>query len=262
MKKAIAMHCTQEQFKQIESKIKHLEITCIDDFKKFCYLVNNGGDIENCITNVTKKGKSTFVREIHETWNEKVFLEACGIETEPEYVITDEALQWIYKIGNSETKEFVRNNFPDALKEDIVELEVGKWYKHGYGGLWCIDSEPDDNGNRYVYGFTSNGDYFAIDKRHTHRLEREATPEEVTEALTKEAVKRGFKEGTLVKCMTTGEPKELKVDLSLIASPVEVRKYVLDFGKRVDIFRDGVWAEIIPTITKEDAEKELGKKIV
>lgn len=85
MKKAIAMRCTQEQFDAVKPKLetKVFHIYNMTNFKKDCYLVNNyGGDLGHIIN---LECPIRHVRELFEEWNEKVFLEACGISVIPDF---------------------------------------------------------------------------------------------------------------------------------------------------------------------------------
>ncbi len=80
MKKAIAMKCTQEQFDAVKDKLVGLKIE-VSSFKRCNYLFNQYTS-ENLIINVELTDLIGFDSEIHETWNEEIFLNACGIETE------------------------------------------------------------------------------------------------------------------------------------------------------------------------------------
>lgn len=129
----IAMKCNREQFDIIKYKLEgKTEFYSVseEEFERYNYLVNCdfGG-----LSNVHKLGFKHIWRqdpEIHETWNEKIFLEACGIETIP-------------------TLEEVKEYFKDAEKVQCIfdkglisEIDVNK-IKFKYGEYWCeiIDSE-------------------------------------------------------------------------------------------------------------------------
>ena len=91
---------------------------------------------------------------------------------------------------------------------------------------------------------------------------RKATPEEVEDALIKEAEKRGFKEEVYVKYPWF---KDSEVDKIYKPFYIKGNTY-LDgdsfYYNNVKVFKSGVWADIIPTITKSEAEKRLNCKIV
>ncbi len=80
MKKPIAMKCTKEQFDAIKHKLVGYEIEFMGSFEIYEYLTNiyNGYSVSNILEN----WKNSNNREVHETWNEEIFLNACGIETE------------------------------------------------------------------------------------------------------------------------------------------------------------------------------------
>lgn len=328
----IAMKCGKEQFKEIEPKLKKIgEIGKLTlAFENYKYLTNNYSDnpkkiIFDFISSETY-WESEHQNNIHETWNEKVFLEACGIETEPEYVIThnfpsnkatvcdkvlnpterkelfkmcfkfsieiaDEALTEIKNerfpyLGYSNISgdkitafhvEKVSNNLyvsfdefkafiigKGIIKNKNVEFKVGQWYKscgETTGKLFCFHGKRDSDGDPRGYGFINYGETWMNNNGNGWGGNFElATPEEVTEALTKEAVKRGFVIGSWYKSVskfTTGDIVQLKQGLVF-----GVGRNILTDGCCGAVFENGVWAEIIPTITKEDAEKELNKKII
>src|SRR3972149_5585946 len=109
MKKAIAMKCNKEQFEAVRH---HFCKKSIQEFSEKDYLTNLFCGTENYIANVTM---IIWGKEIHETWNEKVFLEACGIE--PTFAITKETI----------LKYEMKDEFPSVFKKELV---VGKWYKY------------------------------------------------------------------------------------------------------------------------------------
>ena len=85
-----------------------------------------------------------------------------------------------------------------------------------------------------------------------------ATEKEVETALIQEAKKRGFKEGVRFRSAHAN-------------ATYSILGYSLEFDGSLHCQRNagcifntdnGKWAEIIETITKKDAERELGKKII
>lgn len=253
MKKAIAMRCTSEQYETIKPKLNKLNKE-IGGFGCLPYLTNFIFGRENNIGNVFESCKGDYNREVFETWNEKVFLEACGIETEPEYVITERQLKQLYEQGNHYTKSDIDYLFPDAFKED-KRGEIGKWNKSYNGCLVFFIN------NSVGYGFDALGGWMkeqgGFNLNDDHFKWAVCEDSEVTEALTKEAVKRGFKEGVYFR--VPNSKTESVCGKSMMLN--EWNSSILYFGDYC-IFKDGLWAEIIPTISKEDAEKELNKKIV
>lgn len=261
----IAMRCNQEQFDavkgKLKGKIKFFTSSPIGNF--------NSVNFKSYLTNYYNREisiSSTFSpdcykeTEVHETWNEKVFLEACGIVVkepkEETFVITKEQIWDIDNFGYSKVKEW----FPSVFVEDKKELvlEAGKWYKKG--NLLCLIKCIDASGRYFqrfhCYGFNTLTGYdnfcFDVNNGEHHCFEL-ATAQEVEEALKNEAVKK-YKTGDYVnpfniKCsgqIDTGYMTELK-DNSLWFGGYEV-------------FKDGQWAEIIPQITPQEAEQKLENK--
>ena len=181
-----------------------------------------------------KKGRKDFIKKAHEN--------AC-----------------------SEWKTKIEKEFPELFKEDA--LVVGKWYKFGGDYLICIEEINDKKG--VVYGFMNNSwyksnDFQLIGGFYQYIL---ATDKEVEQALIKEAKKRGFKEGVSFKLIegSVGMLNSTKItkDYEIVYEASINRLVLKRIGILYTIFKDGVWATIIKeTITKEQAEKELGKTIL
>ena len=155
----------------------------------------------------------------------------------------------------SEWKTNIEKEFPKLFKKD----ENG-WYKDKEVKGWCVFFE---NGIM-KHGFDGNGDWFE-DHNQNYKLRKsdyKATDKEVEEALIKEAKKRGFKEGVRINSKWMPNISANKLNgkfvfdnkFELCAKANSLMKYT--------IFQNGVWAEIVDTITKEQAEKELGKTIL
>ena len=144
----------------------------------------------------------------------------------------------------------IEKEFPKLFKDVLV---IGEWYKTD-GFLQRFSGKF---GNDSTYGFRRDGVYSAsmgFHKNYKHVL---ATREEVKQAIIKEAKERGFKEGVLVRCKGY---RDAIFDGEFRFGMWE--KEVLDGFDIGDIFKYGIWAEIVgETITKEQAEKELGKII-
>jgi len=90
----IAMKCNQEQFDAVKEKLNGT-YSMIGDFAKFPYLVTGYYDSEQHISNsiVTSFFKNHI---LYETWNEQIFLDACGIEK----IFKGSELQYKSFIGN------------------------------------------------------------------------------------------------------------------------------------------------------------------
>ncbi|OYD42319.1 hypothetical protein [Sphingobacterium cellulitidis] len=86
-------------------------------------------------------------------------------------------------------------------KEEIESRhQIGKWYKHEYGSIFCVTS-INESGSLYGYGFLKDGSWFSfIDESSSKcacnniakEYTTEATSTEVEQALIEEANRRGF----------------------------------------------------------------------
>jgi hypothetical protein len=170
------------------------------------------------------------------------------------------------------TKEFIKANADKTLKEVFPEvcapvLEVGKWYKFNLGLGYIIfnfQGKFSCNSDSGSYGFTSTGTWsknigLDVDGKFT-----EATNKEVFEALKNEAVRRGFVDGNYAV-----EPKNCFMHsetIRLLSGNIEMYQGSVNklsmTGTSSLIYKEGVWATIIETITKAEAERQLNKKII
>jgi hypothetical protein len=142
----------------------------------------------------------------------------------------------------------IEKEFPKLFKKH--SLEVGEWYKReDYLMVW--------NDGKDTYGFF-NGSFgkWAFGKDIKDELIL-ATEKEVEQALIKEAKKRGFKKGVVV--VSKGYTDSIFDGKFRFG---ENCNDALDGFGTGYIFKKGVWATIKETITKEQAEKELGKTIL
>lgn len=148
----------------------------------------------------------------------------------------------------------------DELKSKIEKpkFEVGKWYKTKTGLL--INYQGDRNKNEYLaYGFSTTNYWHDKISFGGYDELTQATPKEVEEALTKEAVKRGFKDGVKVK--------GVKYDtLRTVNNPSNIDFWMKDnilwmdadtLCNSIDIFRCGVWGEVIKTKTIEELVNDI-----
>lgn len=263
MKKAIAMKCTQEDFKTIELGLQKAKLKmsiCI--FGDNNYLTNRFCRVENNIANIS------FVingEEIHETFNAKIFLDACGIETKPKYEITKEQILKIHDTCERERGYMgmnqIKDMFPDAFKKELV-LEVGKWYVRKNNPKCIINY----SGNEYNYGFGCIGNWsdgWALNNENKDSF-RKATPKEVETALVNEAKKRGFIKGAIFKSIDYNLEEVLKIQLE------DYCVFVNSMGLRTEsntpfrnIYKNGIWATIIPSkkMTLSEIETALGHKV-
>lgn len=118
MKKAIAMRCSQEQFDAIEPKLvgQEIELSVHSGFEDFPYLTN---PYKGIATHVGNYKIPDTLRDVYETWNEKVFLEACGIVVFP----THEEIEEQFK--NAETIQCLDDN-DEYIIDFTQEIDVTK----------------------------------------------------------------------------------------------------------------------------------------
>jgi hypothetical protein len=160
-----------------------------------------------------------------------------------------------HKAACSKCKEKIEKEFPEIFKEDA--LVVGKWYKDVI--MFCFNGKY---GNYTQYGFGESGSWYDNLGVHKYNTYTPATDKEVEEALIKEAKKRGFKEGAVVN----QKPAYNGYGGIHTVRSNDFKYYSLEDNFSINgigIYKKGKWAEIVKeTITKEQAEKELGKTIL
>jgi hypothetical protein len=157
----------------------------------------------------------------------------------------------------NEWKKNIEKEFPKLFKKG----EINGWYKSKEVKSWCVFIENGIN----RYGFDAFGNWFG-GRNYTYELEKDdykATDKEVEEALIKEAKRRGFKEGVRVDKLLYGNLGSLNGD----SKTCENKEFIfwrghLCIGNLLIFHNTGKWATIVETITKEQAEKELGKTIL
>ena len=155
----------------------------------------------------------------------------------------------------SEWKENIEKEFPELFKEDA--LEVGKWYKSKIAVFRVTSLAPLKSYGVYS-GKWGNEFYTDVTTRS-----RPATDKEVEQALIKEAKERGFKEGVRVERLLENNLGSLGGDSKTCENKqIKLYRGHLSIGNLLIFHKTGKWAEIVETITKEQAEKELGKTIL
>jgi hypothetical protein len=158
----------------------------------------------------------------------------------------------------SKWKKNIEDEFPKLFKQDA--LVAGKYYKllHRDGSFIVSNFNGDLNANQY--GFTSTGEWsnhlgtaWFNSKSGTTNL---MTEKEVGDALIKEAKKIGFKKGVKFIDVVDGELEVVDGNVYEYYPNMDILTLNCD-----RIYKNGKWAKILETITKEQAEKELGKVI-
>jgi len=147
------------------------------------------------------------------------------------------------------TKKFIKENPEMKLKELLKPaLEVGKWYKFE-DALFNYQKENK------VYGFLF-GKWIGKDWTWNRKDVLPATPEEIKNALEKEAVKRRLMNAKIFIDAYSG----LKNNKNNYTPCIEDYCIWTKFGC---VFNNGTLATIInpKQITKQEIEKELGYEI-
>jgi hypothetical protein len=179
--------------------------------------------------------------------------------------ITKQQILEISKSGNWESFYKLKKMFPEAFK---VDNDINKPYKTNSGVLKYFISKKE------AFGFNSDGQWCDYCKNYTlddtgHNKWEEASVKEWESALIKEANKRGYKKGLLIQDIYNSDANDPNIKVSSENLDYETIKAGINQGKMSlrdsqgsIIFYNGLWAEIIKTISKEDAEKQLGCKII
>jgi hypothetical protein len=107
MKKAIAMKCTREQFDAVKEKIPKERIKDLYNLDSLDCITNIYDDV-NGISNIAYGNGKYKGLVIHKTWNEEIFLNACGIETERSY--SEEEMRECYEFA-IENVQLGRNGY-------------------------------------------------------------------------------------------------------------------------------------------------------
>lgn len=233
----------------MKEPIKGKEYLCIKtvvmDSKYTAYIKGKVyiSEQKGCITN--EKNNANHI------WTKKGMNE-CFTETEETFEITKETI----------VKYKMKDEFPEVFKKE----EQNGWYKDKEYPFWLCFFENDC----LIYGFDIDGDYFinkkpVLDTDKTNDIQ--ATEQEVFEALKNEAVKR-YKKGDYINGLYSRKVKTLTFESTGIGrDKVHVDLYYcvwmnIENSRNEKVFDNGIWATIIPTKTKEEAEKLLNCKIV
>jgi len=147
------------------------------------------------------------------------------------------------------TKKFIKENAEMTLKEafpEVFESDFTGWMISNYNG-WVGYFEN----NILKYGIVHEKWFVSskITNLKDVNCDIPATPQEIKDALEKESVRRGYGIGVYCKFGTAKTIREIKSDK-------------FNYNKKFNIFtigsdailQDGIWAQIIPTITKQEAE--------
>jgi hypothetical protein len=121
----IAMKCNQEQFNAVKDKLNGT-YSMIGRFENHPYLITNYYEGEKHISN-TQHPIRLEGHKVYETWNEQIFLDACGIETEKifkagelQFMAGD---KWCNTVGEYRLKP---NNTAEIEALEKQKLEIDK----------------------------------------------------------------------------------------------------------------------------------------
>lgn len=159
----------------------------------------------------------------------------------------------------------------EQIKELPVQLAL-KWFpkvfetKNGWFKDNCLFNKHwlgFYKGGFLIYGIGADKKWFSLKSKVNSDTERPATESEVLEALKNEAIKRGFGNGIhYINASTLPNYKNICKISNFETLVFNEKLKLLTDGRGGSIFFEGQWAEIIPTYTKEEAEKLLNAKIV
>jgi len=163
----------------------------------------------------------------------------------------------------SEWKKNIEAEFPNLFK--TKSFKKGDWIVSRLGSVinvqeagydLCLKPYLHGYGVDYVGDWVDNYKAFPISCRL-------ATEEEVSQALIAEAEKRGFKKGAKLKRLLSVNQGSLSGDSNTCEDKaIKIHRGHLFIGNLMIFHETEGWAEIVETITKEQAEKELGKTII
>tara|TARA_R110000765_G_scaffold282868_1_gene379894 strand:- start:30 stop:548 length:519 start_codon:yes stop_codon:yes gene_type:complete len=165
-----------------------------------------------------------------------------------------ELIKSLHSTVSVDLRQSIAKEFPKLFKEDYL---VGKWYKReGDGNLWFCTRVYQECA--YGYGFAMDGSWADLSLGYNYDLPYSlATESEVYWGLIAECEKRSLKPENHL-CL-----RDNKLWEDNIGGQYDffIDKDLLMIGASV-VYLDGVWAKTIEVITLEQAEKELGKKIL
>ena len=167
------------------------------------------------------------------------------------------------------TKKFIKENqdktlkelFPELFKADLI---VGEWYIFESGTIGFFQGI-----NMSSYGIHFSGEeWFDNHKWFFNRnlkvdKYRKAAPKEVEQALIQEAKKRGLVKGVYCNHEEPVMDQHKPIKNYFYHERDNCLYGNIEHGGGANIFKNGIWAEIIQPkqMTKEEIEKELGYKI-
>jgi hypothetical protein len=251
----IAMRFNKENWESIKDRIEAAGIGhSVWAIDTYYYLCNNWDDDNSLFIGNHSAKHSNFklVSKVYETWDEAIFLKACGIEVDT-YTVSKDFILEAHESACSTWKTKIENQFPELFSK--VKLELNKWYRFKSGTLGYFQGF-----GKASYGFHFDvWDYFEdhrwfCNKEEMHKIDRLATKEEVETALIAEAKKRGLdKQGIRIECLET-----LKVELSH-NNNFACFNYNNNgiYYNGIKVYKNGKWAEIVSEPIELSLEQRL-----
>lgn len=237
--KPIAMRFKKENWESIKDRIEAAgighNVWAIGSTS--CYLANNWQDDNSLFIGNHSNDHSNIelVDKVYETWDEAIFLRACGIEVDT-YTVSKEFILEGHKAACSTWKAKIEAQFPELFPK----LEVGRWLKDDTNPKWLMYRDVKN-----IYGFDTLGNWFYRENEsyEPNSCDRYATDKEVETALIAEAKRRGFKDGVFINNSNLGFDNFTQ---KTIGDKLWWDGTYLNFGdKNSAIFKDGKWAEIL-----------------
>lgn len=178
---------------------------------------------------------------------------------EKKFEITKEQILQLYNQPFQMNQINLESMFPEVFKKELI---VGKWYKdvrNDSKALFYLEEIiPHKTNGMKSYGFSMIGEWTESCNRSNDVFEKfteEATPQEVETALIKECEKLGLIDGVHYTSPNGRFKRIVKFPLRLFdGAIIDANNYIL--------FDAGIFAKPIETITIQEAEKLLNKKIV
>ena len=153
------------------------------------------------------------------------------------YELTQEQIEKLAE--KKHAKELLKEFLPEAFEN---KLEVGKWYRlRNKAFNWLMCYTENRNG---CYGFNSENLYSNEYVMYDYNDWKLATEEEVREALINEAKKRYTNKKA--RCLDTNDI--IKINFNELTYYEDINGLYAfddDLDTEIEIFKDGIWAEII-----------------
>lgn len=174
---------------------------------------------------------------------------------EESFVINREQIDILNKCSSTyKVTTYLETWFPKSFEPEKKEMVVGGWYVIDYDGLYSLFNFVKLDGNDlYAYGFNYKKEFLTekifcdISNHDTSKI-REATHQEVEEALKAEAVRR-YKVGDRIEfldnyayCQTEFNTIE-NIDFIVQGEPDVV--FIRTNGWNLGLYKEGKWATII-----------------